>query len=417
MEPDRARDEKPPGNAPLGADLASGETRWPAVDSEVLEWRSRVATTGVRAARQSAPVTRYEAAIPAEIARRDLRLTGDLAAYAEDATEQLIRFDSELGGEIAPFATLLLRSEAVASSQIEHLTASARQILTAELGGRGKPNAVMITANTRAMKSALALADQLTAETVLAMHRVLMEGDAHHLGGEFREEAVWIGTDHTSPVGATFVAPSWERVPGLVDDVMEFSRRDDLPRLAQAAVAHAQFETVNPFTDGNGRTGRALIQSMLRGKQLTNNVTVPVSAGLLTDTRAYHSALTSYRMGDFAPIIRLTADASFVAIDNARTLVEEVKAIQDMWRRKVHARAGSTIWRVLDVVARQPVFNANTVAEQLGIAPQNVYRYLKTLTEAGVVKGKNEYLSGVLYRSDEILTALDDFAARSGRRG
>ncbi len=89
-----------------------------------------------------------------------------------------------------------------------------------------------------------------------------------------------------------------DRVSAAISDLIRFLRRDDLPVLPQAAIAHAQFETIHPFTDGNGRAGRALLHSMLRSKALTRSVTVPVSAGLLADTGAYFEALTAYREGD-----------------------------------------------------------------------------------------------------------------------
>lgn len=390
---------------------------WPPISHETLRWRRRHAGTGVTAARQVPLEQPYEAAVPPAIAALDLTLPHDLAAYAEDATEALIRFDAQLGGEIAPFAPLLLRSEAVASSQIEHLTASARQVLTAELGVTGKPNAALIVANTRAMRSALELADELSTDSVLEMHRVLMDGDSRHEAGVPRREAVWIGTSTTTPVGASYVAPHWERIGGLLDDVMRFARRQDLPRLAQVAMTHAQFETIHPFTDGNGRTGRALMQSMLRGKGLTRNVTVPVSAGLLTDTDAYVASLTAYRAGDLEPLILLTSDAAFRAVENAAELVETVRTIRRSWRDRVTARSDSGVWALLDLVARQPVLNAHVVAEQLGATVTNVYRHLDTLRRAGILVGKNEYRHGVVYRNDEILAALDAFAERSGRRG
>jgi Fic family protein len=112
------------------------------------------------------------------------------------------------------------------------------------------------------------------------MHATLMASDARHTPGALRSEQVWIGRSSASPVGAEFVAPVSERVPGLLDDCLTFARRDDLPVLVQTAVTHAQFETIHPFTDGNGRTGRSLTQAMLRSKGVTRSVTVPVSAGL-----------------------------------------------------------------------------------------------------------------------------------------
>jgi len=397
--------------------MTSATEEWPALAFEELRWQSRYAESGPRAARRDVVSERYEAAVPPTIAQRTLRPSAEVAALADEASTALARFDGSLGNEVAPFAALLLRSEAAASSQIEHLTASARQIFTAELGGEGKRNASEIVSNTRAMRTAIELSDQLTTATVLSMHEVLMEHDRRHEAGRFREEPVWIGTSGRTPVGAEYVAPSWERVPALVDDTMAFARRTDLPRLAQVAVTHAQFETIHPFTDGNGRTGRALLQAMLRSNELTQNVTVPVSAGLLTDTAGYVDALTAYRRGEVDPIVRLVSEASFEAVGNARELVEEISAIRAGWRTTVTARSDSGVWRALEVVARQPVLNASTLAAEMGVDPKNVYPHLERLVEAGVLAKKNEYQHGAVYRNDEILRALDAFAARAGRRG
>lgn len=390
---------------------------WPALEYEQLDWERRDADYGPRAARRSTVREQYLAAVPPHISTAALRLSDEVATLVDEASTALVRFDGELGGEVAPFSSLLLRSEAAASSQIEHLTASARQVFAAEIGAPGKRNATAIVSNTRAMRTAIELSDELTAETVLAMHTVLMDGDPHHDAGAFRQEPVWIGTDGRSPVGADYVAPAWQRVPALIDDVMAFARRLDLPRLAQVAVAHAQFETVHPFTDGNGRTGRALLQAMLRSNELTRNVTVPVSAGLLTDTDGYVEALTAYRRGAVEPIIRRVAEASFTAIGNATELVEDIQRIRQGWRDRVDARSDSGVWAALDVVARQPVLNATVLASQMGIEPRNAYPHLQKLVGAGILVSKNEYQHGVLYRNDEVLAALDAFARRAGRRG
>ncbi|ROP63820.1 Fic family protein [Curtobacterium sp. ZW137] len=390
---------------------------WPPIDSEELWFESKYAGFGVAASRRSTLGHPYRAAVPPRIAELDPAVSSATAALVDDAVEALIRFDAQLGGEIAPFASLLLRSEAAASSQIENLTASARAIYTAELGDDSRQNAAQIVANTRAMQSALDLAADLTPASVLAMHGVLLDGDPHHDAGAWRGEAVWIGRSADSPAGAEFVAPASGRVPDLVDDVMVFARRTDLPRLVQIAVAHAQFETIHPFTDGNGRTGRALMQAMFRGTGLTRNVTIPVSAGLLTDTAGYHAALDAYRTGDIEPIVVATAEASFRAVNNASVLVDDVHAVQAQWRESVTARSDSSVWRVLEVVARQPVLTASSLSAQLG-GSLNVYRALDALTAAGVLVSKSEHkLRTTVWRSDDVLRALDAFARRSGRRG
>ena len=359
----------------------------------------------------------YHPAVPADIADLVLDLSPSVIADAEHASNEIARFDAELGGEIAPFAAVLLRSESAASSQIENLTASARAIAEAELpGGRGKRNAEMVVANTAAMQAAVALSDRVDANAILAMHRALMVNEPRHTPGAFRAEPVWIGGGST-PVGATFVGPRHALIPGAIDDLIAFAQRNDVPTLPQIAVAHAQFETIHPFTDGNGRTGRALVQAMLRNKGLTRKVTVPVSAGLLADTDAYFAALTSYRAGAAAPIVDRFSQATVLAIANGRQLVADIRDIRENWNSVIRARSDSAVWKVADLLTRRPVVNAALLAQELGIESTNAHRYLNPLAEAGILVETNSGPRSRVWRSTEVLAALDAFAERAGRRG
>ena len=359
----------------------------------------------------------YHPAVPADIADLVLDLSPSVIADAEHASNEIARFDAELGGEIAPFAAVLLRSESAASSQIENLTASARAIAEAELpGGGGKRNAEMVVANTAAMQAAVALSDKVDANAILAMHRALMVNEPRHTPGAFRAEPVWIGGGST-PVGATFVGPRHALIPGAIDDLIAFAQRNDVPTLPQIAVAHAQFETIHPFTDGNGRTGRALVQAMLRNKGLTRKVTVPVSAGLLADTDAYFAALTSYRAGAAAPIVDRFSQATVLAIANGRQLVADIRDIRENWNSVIRARSDSAVWKVADLLTRRPVVNAALLAQELGIESTNAHRYLNPLAEAGILVETNSGPRSRVWRSAEVLAALDAFAERAGRRG
>ena len=359
----------------------------------------------------------YHPAVPARIAALVLDLSPSALADAEHASREIARFDAELGGEIAPFASVLLRSESAASSQIENLTASARAIAEAELpGGKAKRNAEMIVANTAAMQAAVALSDTMDADAIRAMHRALMVGDPRHTPGEFRTEPVWIGGGST-PIGATFVGPRHELIPGAISDLIAFAHRVDVPALPQIAVSHAQFETIHPFTDGNGRTGRALVQAMLRNKGLTRQVTVPVSAGLLADTGAYFAALTSYRDGDAAPIVEIFSQATLVAIANGRQLVAELREIRESWNGVITARSDSAVWKVADLLTRRPVLNAVLLAQELGIESTNAHRYLNPLAKAGILIESTNGPRNRVWRSPEVLAVLDAFAERAGRRG
>lgn len=391
------------------------DTSWPAVGYETRDWVP-AAAMGIRAAREGHASVRYEASVPPTIASLHPSLSLEVAAEAEEAAAELARFDAELGSRVAGFAPVLLRSEAASSSQIENLTASARAIFSAELGAKGSRNAELIAANTRSLHAALDLAEQITPASIAAMHRALMESQARRAPGEYRTEQVWIGTRGDSPVGAEFVPPHHERVASLVEDLADFAARWDVPSLVSVAIAHAQFETIHPYTDGNGRTGRALAQSMLRYRGVTRNVAIPVSAGLLADVDGYHAALTAYRNGDLNDIVRAFAAAAFRAVANSRELVSDIDDIRASWNDRLTARRDSNAWRLLDVFASRPVLDSATAAEELGIAQPNAYPPLKALVDAGIVRSKAEHKLGPFWRSEEILHAIDAFAERAGRR-
>ncbi|MGP9585625.1 Fic family protein [Micrococcaceae sp. AOP34-BR2-30] len=358
----------------------------------------------------------YKSAVVPPIAGRVPSPSPRIRAAAEEAEREITRFDAELGNRIADFAPVLLRSEAASSSQIENLTASARAVFSAELGIGRSRNAAEIAANTRTMRAALDLAQELSTASILELHAVLMEQHKRHTPGEWRTEPVWIGKTSDSPVGAEFVAPHHEYVPGLASDLVAFINDPTVPALLSAAVGHAQFETIHPFTDGNGRTGRALVQAMLKHRGVTRNVAVPVSAGLLADVEGYHAALTAYRTGDLDPIVRAFADASLRAVHNARQLVKDIDQIRAGWNERLTARKNSNAWKLLDVLARRPVLTSDLAATELGVQQPNVYPPLSTLVQDGIAQAKNEHQLGPTWRSDEILAAIDAFATRAGRR-
>ncbi len=149
---------------------------------------------------------------------------------------------------------------------------------------------------------------------------------------------------------------------------------------------------------------------------MTRNVAIPVSAGLLADVEGYHAAVTAYRQGDIDPIVRAFADASLRAVGNARLLVAEVDQIREGWNTVLTVRRDSNAWKLLDVLTHRPVLDSATAARELGIQQPNAYPPLRALVEAGILKSKAEHQLGPFWRSDEILSAIDRFAQRAGRR-
>ena len=310
----------------------------------------------------------------------------------------------------------MLRSESAASSKIENLTASAKAIALAELGDPTRHNAGIIVANTRAMQAALALADDLDEQAILDMHEVLIGPSHPEWVGRWRDQQVWVGGGNYGPHGALFVPPHHERVPNAMADLVAFMRRNDIPALVQATIAHAQFETVHPFPDGNGRTGRALIHSLLRAKRLTRAVTVPVSAGLLTNTEAYFSSLTAYREGNPAVIIELLAEATFRAVANGRELVGALKATREGWNDQITVRRGASAHRLADLLIRQPVVDSPLVQRELGVAATNANSAIGHLEARGILDQVSGNYRNRKWAAPEVLDVLDDFAERAGRR-
>src|SRR6478672_11421343 len=389
---------------------------WPALEATTVSWQPVEGLLEVsRRSLRSTPSS-FEAAVVPPIAGCGLVLPGDLAADLDEATRLLAAFDAGGAGEIAPFASVLLRSESAASSQIENLTSSARALAEAEIGEGARANATAILSNVRTMQAALDLAGRLDEGAVLAIHRALMAQQSRHRGGHWREEQVWVGGSALHPGEAQYVPPVAADVPALMADLVAFMDRDDLPPLAQAALAHAQFETIHPFTDGNGRTGRALLHSVLLHTGAIHRVTVPISAGLLALRDDYFAALTAYRAGEAEPILRCVAEAARNGTHIGEGLVGTLRQVRADWAATVTARAGSASWAILDLLLRQPVVTARVVIRELGVSAPTAQGGLRRLVEDGVLLESTGHRRNRVYRAPAVLRALDDYAAGLGRR-
>jgi Fic family protein len=391
--------------------------QWPALESEQHPWVSRFNSDDFTRAQRDRVRQPYSSAIVPKIANLSIDIPGELATEIDEATQFLTRFDAEVGPGGLPFASILLRTESASSSEIENLTSGARAIAEAELGERENGNAAQIVRNVRTMEAALALADRIDGESIIEMQTALLGSFAPKLTGGWRHEQVWIGGTSLSPHLADFVPPHQDRVPAAMDDLVAFVGRVDIPALAQIAIAHAQFETIHPFPDGNGRTGRAIVQAMLRNGRVTTNIAVPVSAGLLHDVKDYYNALTAYRRGELRPIITAFTRAAGYAVVNGRKLVRDIGSIETDWEVKMRGlRSDAAARRVSALGISHPVLNSDVVARELSVAPPTAFRALDALVERGVLKAANSQRRNRIWLAEPVLNALDEFAARAGRR-
>ena len=358
----------------------------------------------------------YYAAVPPMIAQLTPEVPADLLRHAMEVESELIRFDALLSVRGYDLPALLLRSESSASSRIENLAASVRNVALAELDATTPRNSREIAGNVRAMREAIELKGEPSVEDVLRVHASLMSVTGESFGGELRDEQVWIGGSAFGPQGAAFVPPSQERVPALLDDLMAFVRRDDLDPVVQAAVAHAQFETIHPFVDGNGRTGRALLHRWLRHHDVLRHATLPISSGLLHDVDSYMGALQSYHDGDVRPIVGELVNALEVALALAQSATRQIDDIIERWQEQMGERRGSAIRMLPAVLVAQPVVSVAHVADHLQITPRAARDVIARACEYGMLTPMGNRRRGVFYQADELLDVLEQMTSRPAMR-
>ncbi|HEY6001564.1 MAG TPA: Fic family protein [Anaeromyxobacter sp.] len=358
---------------------------------ETRSWPPNPSAPGGRAERRA---FRYRAFVPDPIAELQLALPSALAAAlssAERAVDALNR-DPLLLASLEVLARRLLRAESVASSRIEGLVLSQRRLARAEAeaGDARDETARSVLGNVVAMEYAVSLgsgAKPLRLKDVLEIHRVLMLATTTpKIAGELRDRQNWIGGNAYNPGRADFVPPPPERVRDLMDDLVAFMNRTDLPPVVQAAIAHAQFETIHPFADGNGRVGRALIHVVLRRRGLAPRYVPPVSLVLAADAKAYVAGLTAFREDRPADWILLFARAIERAAAKASELALRLAELQERWRERAgHPRRHSSAEALIIELPAHPVVTVATAQRFLGRSKQAVNEAIATLAEKGVL--------------------------------
>ena len=376
----------------------------------------------------------YDAYLPDKLSDRKFSLDGDVAADVADAEAALTRLDASSVALVdsEALARLLLRAESVASSRIEGLEIGARRLLRADAARRLgiEPRDVTareILGNIDAMTWAVDTIEQrsaITLDTLLETHRRLLAGSRmEEHGGRVREVQNWIGGSGYNPCTASFVPPPPELVSDLLDDLVGFCNSDSLPTLAQAAVAHAQFETIHPFADGNGRTGRALIHIVLRRRGLGLRILPPISLILATWSQDYIEGLAGTRYAGPAESsdahsginrwIALFASACTRAVEDARHFEEQVRALQASWRGRFgRVRRDSTVNLLVSVLPSAPVLTTTTAAELVGRSFPAAGQAIERLVAAGVLVQVSVGRRNRAYEAPELIDAFTAFERR-----
>jgi Fic family protein len=383
-------------------------------------WNPDYSALGGRSARRGFD---YQAFIPRPIADEDFLLpsqVAELASAAERATRQLNDNPPRIGN-LEALARQLLRAESVASSRIEGLVLSHRRLARAAFAPeRHDENAQLVLQNIAALEEAVELAasvEILGPKHIRDLHEILFRGTRdEHYAGVIREEQNWIGGRATNPSDAEFIPPPPEYVERLLEDLCLFANRGDVQPIIQAAVVHAQFETIHPFVDGNGRVGRALIHVILRRREVAPLYVPPISLVLAGEAQPYVSALQDFRFASETSWFEIFSDAVRRAAIGADDFADRVAALQQRWLDEAgNPRAGSTPRLIIESLPASPIIDQPRAEEITGAAREAVRLGLLRLEEAGVIRQLNVGRQrGRVWESVGLFDLLDSFEREMG---
>lgn len=388
--------------------------KWPSCTWEVRPWKQKSRA----GSREDRTLSEIEVCVPPVIGNLRMSLDQELLAVLDDAAREVTALEASSAGTLKALGALLLRTESVASSKIENIEASIDDYARAVYGSKQNESALAMVAGTRGIEKFMGEVEKDSRVTQsslkLAQQHVVATDEKEKLSaGKYREVQNWIDGSDYSPRGAIFIPPPPELVPVLMDDLERFVNRSDLNIVFQATVSHAQFETIHPFTDGNGRVGRALINGIFRQRGLTHNIVIPLASSIVANKERYFSQLTAYRVGDPYPLIREFALGTKVAAQEAKDSAQKLLEIPELWRSKIsRLRKGSATDLILTSLLSAPVVTAEDLILKNGFAVNSVYSALERLLEAEVIRPLTKRKRNQVWGASAVLDELDDLSLR-----
>ncbi len=352
----------------------------------------------------------YQAYCPDVLHHWDLLLSASDAGTIASVEEAIVKLNTTglRQVNVEGLARYLLRAESVSSSHIEGLRVHGRRLARAEAAFpediRDDELALEVLGNIRAMEVAVATgttASDFSINDLCAIHKTLMQhSSTPQYGGVLRVEQNWIGGNSYNPCAADYIPPPPEYVVELLDDLLNYVNTDHHSPLVQAALVHAQFETIHPFADGNGRTGRALIHVVLARRGLAPHYVPPISLALATRSSDYIAGLSRFRHngGPTSPErseatmawVHVFAEATRAACVDATEFAGLLAEQEALWRVQLgNIRKGSALDLILRVLPGTPIVNGESVAKQIGRSKARCIGALNRLLEVGILKQRN----------------------------
>ena len=363
---------------------------------------------------------RYDAFVPRPLQGLPA-LTLEVARTVGAAEAAIRKLNAVSQPGLLALARLLLRSESIASSKVEGMQADARSLARAEaqsdLGYSISREAADVLANVDAMQLAMeeaAAAPTLTLDHILATQGALLARvvNADRIAGVVRDRQNWIGGNDYNPCGAAFVPPPPKEVGPLLDDLVAFCNDTALSPLVQAAYAHVQFETIHPFIDGNGRTGRALVQVILRRRGLAPQYVPPISVVLAADKDSYVSGLVAFRERRENEWLAVFAEGAARAAELASSYLVRVQELQGLWRQRLGelgVRSDAAAWKVIHVLPGHPIISVPVAVEATGRAKAAVQQAVGQLVQAGVLDPLSKGKRNRQWEAIGLLALSEDF--------
>ncbi|HEY7953589.1 MAG TPA: Fic family protein [Solirubrobacteraceae bacterium] len=363
---------------------------------------------------------KYQVFVPDPIARRGFTLDSESVAALAQATKALGHLNDTRPrlSSLAALARNLLRSESAASSRIEGVKITHKRLaravyVQAERRG-GDSRATEVLGNVEAMERAIELgggSKRLSVADIRDIHRTLLRfTEDREIAGVLRNKQSWIGGNDYHPIGAPYVAPPPELVPGLMQDLCRFIARTDIAAVAQAAIAHAQFENIHPFSDGNGRTGRALIYVVLCRRGEAGSYIPPISLVLAGQPMSYIGGLGAYSQGNVSSWCERFAHATERAAIEAERLAAEIEALQAAWIERLgNPRRDAAVRELIAALPAQPVIDVAAALKLTGKSHVAIGAAIARLQQAGILTPLNERKWGRVWECGELLALVDAF--------
>lgn len=390
----------------------AAEHEWPAHSSEERVW------SGSRSGpREDRMFNRVVVSLPPFVSELHYRPSASTVSQLEAATRDILELDVTAGARLQSLGQFLMRTDSVSSSKIEFIDAGADDLARALVGMKSNSSATSMVAATAALHDLISKSGssgEITLKAILEAHQILMTDDPFDgaSAGKLRAVQNWIGGSDHSPRGAIRVPPPPELVGDYMVDLLRFANRTDMSAVAQSAIVHAQFESIHPFTDGNERIGRALINAVLRRRGLTTVTVTPVATAIVADRDGYFTLVNDYRDGILTPFVESVAVSAQIASQAALVSVAELSALPAFWISKTKARTGSGSAAILSVLLDHPVLSADDALRLTGGSESSIYAGLNRLVKDEVLHEVTARKRNQVWAATDVLDEMTRLSER-----